>query len=145
MIQHHVYWALVGPAGSMRRILRGRPISSSAPANLRDKLREDAEFRVAENYLLSGLGRHAPDDHVELAVVSLLALSVELGDQPYLNGDNPCGTDATALGVLAGVLTPFFVSVLRDRASSSQSDCLCRPLRRQYYPEFACTPLRQAA
>jgi hypothetical protein len=31
-------------------------------------------------------------------------------------GDNPRGTDATAFGALAGVLTPFFVARLRDQA-----------------------------
>jgi hypothetical protein len=37
-------------------------------------MREDAQFRVAENYLLSGLGRHAPEEDVDLAVRSLFAL-----------------------------------------------------------------------
>ncbi len=68
---------------------------------MRDKMREDAQFRVAENYLLSGLGRHAPDEDVDLAVRSLFALSVQLGDKPYLMGNTPCGTDATAFGALA--------------------------------------------
>src|SRR6266851_4963475 len=45
----------------------------AAPEHLREKLREDAQFRVAENYLLSGLGRHAPEEDVDLAVRSLFA------------------------------------------------------------------------
>ena len=91
-----------------------------APEHLREKMREDAQFRVAENYLLSGLGRHAPDEDVDLAVRSLFALSVQLGDKPYLLGDTPCGTDATAFGALAGILTPFFeFAVARSGPSSS--------------------------
>jgi len=86
----------------------------AVPEHLREKLREDAQFRVAENYLLSGLGRHAPDEDVDLAVRSLFALSVQLGDKAYLMGDTPCGTDATAFGALAGILTPFFASQLRE-------------------------------
>ena len=57
-----------------------------APEHLREKMREDAQFRVAENYLLSGLGRHAPDEDVDLAVRSLFALSVQLGDKPLSDG-----------------------------------------------------------
>ena len=102
MIEHHVYWALVGARWVDAENFAKGPTHffDGAPAHLREKLREDAQFRVAENYLLSGLGRHAPDDDVDLAVRSLFALSVQLGDKPYLMGDTPCGTDATAFGAL---------------------------------------------
>ena len=100
---------------------------------------------VAENYLLSGLGRHAPDDDVDLAVRSLFALSVQLCDKPYLMGDGP-GADATAFGALAGVLTPFFVSPLRDRAEQfANLTAYVDRLMRQYHPDFAWMLLRQAA
>jgi glutathione S-transferase len=117
-----------------------------APEDRREKLREDAQFRVAENYLLSGLGRHAPDDDVELALRSLLALSVQLGDKPYLMGDKPCGTDATAFGALAGILTPFFDSKLRTRAEEFENlaDYVERMMQ-QYYPDFAWKEQREAA
>src|SRR6202011_4234500 len=93
----------------------------AVPAHQREKRREDAQFRVAENYLLSGLGRHAPDEDIDLAVRSLFALSVPLGDKPYLMGDTPCGTHDTAFGAPAGRLTPFFVSQLRERAELCQN------------------------
>jgi hypothetical protein len=61
-------------------------------------------------------------------------------------GDTPCGTDATAFGALAGILTPFFTSHLRQR--TEQFGNLVAYVDRmmlQYYPEFAWMPLRQAA
>jgi glutathione S-transferase len=76
----------------------------------------------------------------------LFALSVQLGDKPYLMGEAPCGTDATAFGALAGILTPFFTSQLRER--TEQFGNLVAYVDRmmlQYYPEFAWIPLRQAA
>ena len=117
MIEHHVYWALVGARWVDPDNFAKGPAHffDGAPADRREKLREDAQFRVAENYLLSGLGRHAPDEDVDLAQRSLLALSVQLGDRPYLMGEKPCGMDATAFGALAGILTPFFSSPLRRR------------------------------
>ena len=91
MIEHHVYWALVGARWVDAENFAKGPshFFDGAPDDRREKLREDAQFRVAENYLLSGLGRHAPDDDVDLALRSIFALSVQLGDKPYLMGDKP--------------------------------------------------------
>jgi glutathione S-transferase len=98
------------------------------------------------NYLISGLGRHAPDEDVDLAIRSLLALSVQLGDKPYLMGDYPCGADATAFGTVAGILTPFFASPLRERAQQfGNLVAYVDRMMGRYYPDFAWTPLLEAA
>jgi glutathione S-transferase len=145
MIEHHVYWALVGARWVDPENFAKGPshFFDGAPEDRREKLREDAQFRVAENYLLSGLGRHAPDDDVILAVRSIFALSVQLGDKSYLMGEAPCGVDATAFGALAGILTPFFTSNLRTQVE--KFDNLAAYVDRMmghYYPEFAWTPAR---
>lgn len=144
MIEHHVYWALVGARWVDETNFAKGPAHffDGAP----EHIREDAQFRVAENYLLSGLGRHAPDEDIDLAIRSLFALSVQLGDKPYLMGDTPCGTDATAFGALAGILTPFFDSPLRARTEKFRNltDYVDRMMG-QYYPEFAWSPVREAA
>jgi glutathione S-transferase len=148
MIEHHVYWAMVGARWVDPDNFAKGPAHffDGAPEERREKLREDAQFRIAENYLLSGLGRHAPDDDVELAGRSLFALSVQLADQPYLMGEQPCGTDATAFGALAGILTPFFSSKLRAQAEEFENlTAYVDRMMRQYYPDFAWTPLREAA
>ncbi len=148
MIEHHVYWATVGARWVDPENFAKGPAHffDRAPEHLRGKLREDAQFRVAENYLLSGLGRHAPGDDIDLALRSLFALSVQLGDKPYLMGDAPCGTDATAFGALAGILTPFFVSTWRDEAEKFRTlTAYVDRMMLQYYPDFAWTSVRQAA
>src|SRR6202049_182265 len=148
MIEHHVYWALIGARWVDPENFAKGPAHffDAVPEHLREKLREDAQFRVAENYLLSGLGRHAPDEDIDLAVRSLFALSVQLGDKPYLMGEAPCGTDATAFGIMAGILTPFFTSPLRQRAEQfGNLVAYVDRMMLQYYPEFAWIPLRQAA
>jgi glutathione S-transferase len=148
MIESHVYWALVGARWvDPENFARGPAhFFDGAPEDRREKLREDAQFRVAENYLLSGLGRHAPDDDVDLALRSLLALSVQLGDKPYLMGEKPCGTDATAFGMLAGILTPFFASKLRTRAEEFENlAAYVERMMQQYYPDFAWKEQREAA
>jgi glutathione S-transferase len=148
MIEHHVYWALVGARWVDPDNFAKGPTHffDGAPAHLRDKLREDAQFRVAENYLLSGLGRHSPDGDIDLAARSLFALSVQLSGRQYLFGDKPCGADATAFGALAGILTPFFDSKLRERTEQFQNlTAYVDRMMLQYYPDFAWTPLREAA
>jgi glutathione S-transferase len=148
MIEHHLYWALVGARWVDAENFAKGPAHffDRAPEHLRAKLREDAQFRVGENYILSGLGRHAPDEDIDLAARSLFALSVQLGDKPYLMGEAVCGVDATALGVLAGIFTPFFDSKLRERAETFDNlTAYVDRMMLQYYPDFAWAPLRQAA
>jgi len=146
MIEHHVYWALVGARWVDPENFAKGPshFFDGAPDDRREKLREDAQFRVAENYLLSGLGRHAPDDDVILAIRSIFALSVQLGDKSYLMGEAPCGVDATAFGALAGILTPFFASKLRTQVEKFDNlAAYVDRMMRQYYPEFSWTPARE--
>jgi glutathione S-transferase len=148
MIEHHAYWALVGARWVDPDNFAKGPTHffDGAPPHLREKLREDAQFRVAENYLLSGLGRHAPDGDIDLAARSLFALSVQLAGRSYLFGDRPCGADATAFGALAGILTPFFDSKLRERTEQFQNlTAYVDRMMLQYYPDFAWTPVREAA
>jgi glutathione S-transferase len=147
MIEHHVYWALIGARWvDAENFARGPAhFFDHVPDHLREKVREDAQFRVAENYLLSGLGRHAPDEDIDLAMRSLFALSVQLGDKRYLMGEEPCGTDATAFGALAGILTPFFDSSLRERAEKFDNlTAYVERMMRQYYPEFAWKRVQEA-
>ncbi len=95
---------------------------------------------------MTGPGRHALPEIVELGTRSLSALSMLLGWKPYLMGDRPCGVDATAFGVLAGLLTPFFDSPLRDRACEfANLVAYVDRMMAQYYPEHAWQPLKAAA
>jgi glutathione S-transferase len=147
MIEHHVYWALVGARWVDAENFAKGPAHffDGAPADRREQLRENAQFRVAENYLLSGLGRHSPDEDVDLALRSILALSVQLGDKRYLMGDEPVGVDATTFGALSGILTPFFSSGLRSKVETfGNLTAYVDRMMEQYYPEFAWTPLREA-
>jgi len=148
MIEHHVYWALVGARWVDPDNFAKGPAHffDGAPEDRRERLREDAQFRVAENYLLSGLGRHAPDDDVDLALRSIFALSVQLGDKRYLMGDKPCSTDATAFGAVAGILTPFFSSNLRSSVHEFENlSGYVDRMMLQYYPEFSWVREREAA
>ncbi|WP_434044588.1 MULTISPECIES: glutathione S-transferase family protein [Sorangium] len=107
-----------------------------APEELRPKLREEILARVRENLRAVGVARHSGEEVVALGVRSLAALSVLLGDKPYLFGARPVGVDATAFAVLAGILTPFFDSPLRRRAEGFAGlVAYTARMMREFYPE----------
>lgn len=109
-----------------------------APEAVREGLKAEVQAQVAANLLGIGVGRHSEPEILELARRSLDALSAILGGKPYLFGARPSGTDATALGVLSGILTPYFDSPLRDLAEAYPSlVAYVDRLMARFYPEFA--------
>lgn len=140
MIENHFNWAFVYTRWMIPENFAKGPahLFDSAPENIREALREDVRGRVAENMRVAGLGRHTPDEITELGIRSLSALSMLLGWKPYLMGDHPCGADAMAFASLAGLLTPFFNSPLRQRALEfANLVAYVDRMMAQYYPEHA--------
>jgi glutathione S-transferase len=136
MLEDHVYWALLHArwmddanwAKGPSRFFNGAP----------EAVARGAREQVKANLLGHGLGRHTPDEIATLAARSLAALSAELGDKPYLMGDKPCGADATVFGMLAGILTPYFDTALRDAALAHPNLVAYRDrMMERYYPGFA--------
>jgi glutathione S-transferase len=87
-----------------------------APEPMREELKADLLAQVGVNLKAVGIGRHAPDEIVQLATRSLWSLAVLLGDKPFMMGEHPTSVDATVFGVLAQILTPYFDSPIRRRA-----------------------------
>ncbi|APR80371.1 Hypothetical protein A7982_05718 [Minicystis rosea] len=86
-----------------------------APEALRPKLREEILGRVRDALRAVGAARHSLDEVTAQSERSLSALSLFLGDKPHLFGERSA-VDALAFAVLAGILTPFFESPLRQKA-----------------------------
>lgn len=140
MLEDHVYFALL----QMRwmddaNFARGPAhFFDHAPESVRDSARE----RVRNTLHGHGIGRHSQEEIAELGGRSIRALSVVLGDKPYLIGESPCGADATMLGMIAGILTPHFDGPLREWTEAHGNLVAYRDrMMAQYYPGFA----RQAA
>jgi glutathione S-transferase len=117
-----------------------------APESERDRLREEVKGRVAHRLFEVGMTRHSAPEIVELGERSLAAVAALLGERPYLMGARPTGIDATAFGMLAGILTPFFESPLRRRAEGFPNlVAYTRRLMRQFYPDHAWASVGAAA
>ncbi|MET0220444.1 MAG: glutathione S-transferase family protein [Tardiphaga sp.] len=146
MVEQHIYWSLVGGRWLDDANFAKGPAHffDDAPAGQQQAIRDGARAAVTSNHRINGLGRHAPDEALVLASRSLDALSALLGGKLYLMGNTPCGADATAFAVLAGLTTPFFDTPQRRHALTL--DNLTRYVERNmelFYPDHAWAP-RQA-
>jgi glutathione S-transferase len=120
--------------------------ADAAPEAARAALREDLLARVTAALRAQGVARHAPAEVIELGARSLTALSLFLGDKPCLMGAQPCGVDATAFGLLAGLLTPFFDSPLRRRAEGfSNLTAYVDRMMARFYPQHPWAGVGEAA
>lgn len=140
LLEDHLYFAMVwfrwidpdnfakGPAH----------FADSAPEERRAQLRHDMQARKVAELQAQGLGRHAPAQIAELGTRSIDALALLLGDRPFLFGDAPSAVDATAFGMLASTVTPFFDTPLR-RAVEARPNLMAYVARmmQRFYPEHA--------
>jgi glutathione S-transferase len=136
MLEDHLYFALLQVRWLDDENWEKGPshFFEGAPEGVAEAARERTRAKLDGH----GLGRHREDEIMELGGRSLSALSALLGDKPYLFGDEPCGTDATAFAFAAATLTPFFDSDLRKHAERHTNLIAYRDrMMGRYYPEFA--------
>lgn len=143
LLEDHLYFAMVwfrwidpdnfakGPAH----------FADSAPEAERAQMRQGMQARKVAELHAQGLGRHSPERIAALGQRSIEALAQLLGEKPYLMGDAISGVDATAFGMLACVVTPFFDTPLRRAVEARPNlvDYVARMMRRNY-PEHAWHP-----
>lgn len=140
MLEDHLYFALIHARWMDDDNFAKGPAHffDAVPEEAREAVRTQARERVRQNLIAHGLGRHRDDEIVELGARSLAALSASLGDKTYLFGDTPCGADATAFGMAAAILTPFFDTPLRNRAENHANLVAYRDrMMQRYYPQAA--------
>lgn len=136
MLEDHLYWAIVNSRWNDDANFAKGPADffNGAPA----AVMEAARAQVIANLQGQGFGRHTPATVGDLARRSLAALSEWLGDQPFLFGDSPTGTDASAFATLTAVLATQFESDVRKAAESFPNLVAYRDrMMARYHPAFA--------
>ncbi len=132
MIENHLNQAMVYARWMLPENFAKGPGSLFIPP----AAHEEVLGRVTLAMKAQGIARHTSEEAAGLGDRSLKALSVLLGDKPYLMGAHPTGVDATAFGELAGILTSFFESPLRRRAESYPNlVAYTARLMKRYFPE----------
>jgi glutathione S-transferase len=148
MVENHFGWTM----GYVRFFLAenfakgpGRSFDH-VPEPRRSSMREAMRARVRDAFWAQGVLRHSSDEIQELGARSLEALSLFLGDKPYMMTDRPTGVDAVCFSMLAGLITPFFDSALARRAEEHPSLCAyVDRMMARFYPAFPWCELSQAA
>ena len=139
MMEDHLYWAMVHDRWMIdANFVRGPArFFDAAPEAARPAIMAQARAHVREALHGQGLGRHSGEEVAALAARSLGAVSVLIGDKPYLMGRRPCGADAFIFGVLAGILWPDFDSPVREAALGYPNLVrYCDRVMEQWYPEY---------
>jgi len=139
MLEDHLYWAILHLRWADDRNFAKGPARffDMLPREIRETTRDAARRRALDALQGHGLGRHAKPEIEELGRRSVAALSALLGNKPYLMGPEPCGVDATAFGMIAALLTPWFESDLRRYAETHRNLVSFRDrMLAEHYPGF---------
>ena len=144
MLEDHLYWAILHLRWADDRNFAKGPAHffDTLPKDSREAVRLGARKRAMDAMHGHGLGRHSKLEIEALGARSVASLSALLGNKPYLLGPEPCGVDATAFAMIAGLLTPWFESDLRKYAESHRNLVAFRDrMMAEHYAGF----LRKAA
>jgi glutathione S-transferase len=140
MLEDHLYWVLVywrwmndanfakGPANFFKR----------APAFIRPLVIWKVRGKVRTSLHAHGIGRHTEEEMTSMSNRAFEALSLLLGENRYLMGNEPCGADATAFAFIAGSLCPLFESPAHAKARTLPNLIAYRDrMMVEFYPDMA--------
>ena len=88
------------------------------PAFAREFVRRLIARDIRRDLRGQGMGRHSREEALEIAEDVVATLAAQLGDRPFMMGNEPTGLDATAYPMLAGCMTPAFETRLRDMVAA---------------------------
>ncbi len=110
---------------------------NDAPSIIRPLIARIVRGKVRKTAQLQGLGRHTPEERLELAIGDLSAIETMLGISPYLLGKNISAADASVFGAIWSASCRYFKSPIADYIHSRP--ILMQYLERiqqQYFPEY---------
>jgi len=117
LIEDHLYWVLVFARWIDHPEATRRAFFGTLPAPLRRPVFALVRRQVARALHGQGMGRHTAAEIYAMGSEGLEALSLLLGDGPYLFGEAPSGIDTSLFGFLENVLAAELDTPLRQAAS----------------------------
>ena len=139
MCEEHLYWVIVSTRWTDDANFERGParLFDFVPAPARPFVKALIRRKIAKSLWAQGMGRHSKDELTELGVRDVEALSTLLGETPFLFGETPCGTDATAFAFVAALLSPIAESPVRDAALTKPNLVAYRDrMMKAYFPDF---------
>lgn len=139
MCEDHLYFAMLELRWLDRKNFRkgvGK-MFGIVPFLLRPAVKFALRRANAKRLAGHGIGRHSKGQIADFGIRDLKALSILLGDKPYLMGAQPCGADATVFGFVTSILTPPLESSLRTAAKNLPNLVAYRDaVTAKYFPEL---------
>ena len=139
MLEDHTYWGGVDARWLVDdNFNRGsRRFFEAVPALIRPLVIAMVRRRQRARIKAHGIGLHTRPELESLCIHDLEAVSDFLGDKPFLFGDTPCGSDATAFAFVSGILCPMITTPIRD-AVEKRANLIAYKKRglKRWFPEF---------
>lgn len=111
----------------------------SMPPVIRSIIPILAQRQVKANLKSHGIGRHTEEEIYAFGAEDLAALSTQLGDKPFMFGDQPSSLDATAYPFIANAISKELPGALLDISSShSNFDPYVQRCQAVWFPDFNC-------
>jgi glutathione S-transferase len=137
LIEEHLYWVMVysrwqEPANWEKikaALFSDLPpiLKSIVPNIVRNKTRQKLQGQ--------GMGQHSAAEIYAIGCADVMALSDFLADKPFFLGAQPTSLDASAYGILVGLLWTPVESLVKAQAQQLPNlTAYCERMRDRYYP-----------
>jgi glutathione S-transferase len=105
MLEESVYWhiAWLRWAGEDGFKVMLSTFEALLPPGVAARVMPSFRENVLQALQAQGLGRHKPEEIVEMGKADIAALAALLGDQPFLLGSSPTSFDATVYGFVVAI------------------------------------------
>jgi len=108
------------------------------PPVIRDLAAWAYRYRINAQIRGHGIGRHTPDEVLELGREDIDALAHFLGNKAYFMGDKPTSLDASAFGILVNTVGCPIESPAKDYALAKRNiSDYCERMQREFFPELS--------
>ena len=147
MAEGHLNTVMAGERWMNEANFRKGPASffMGAPEPMRETVIRETLDTMRQTRWQSGIGRHSHDEQLQLAGFDLAAIAAQLGDQPFLLGDEPTVADASVSAVLISCATPYFDTPLVEMVHAHANlPGYIRRMRESYLPEGVWPDLQMA-
>jgi glutathione S-transferase len=123
MAEDHLYWVGVNDRWMDDANFRKGPIRffDRVPTPMRTVVAAMVRRRLRGALRSHGIGRHSPDEILQLATKSINSIADFLGDKRFFLGPEPTGTDATIFAFACAMLCPHFSAPSRTVAEQREN------------------------
>lgn len=140
LAESELYFAMVHERWMVEENFNAGPRAffNAVPMPLRAVVIALVKRQVRRDLFGHGMGRHSRDEIVTLGKRGFDAISAQLGENPWLMGDTPCGADASVWSFVAQAAVDIFDSDLKRhvRATPNLMAYRDRGLAK-WFPDYA--------